>query len=266
MRLKGKVAAITGAGSGIGRAAAELFAREGAAVAVLEIDRRTGEHTERAIRAAGGVARFYHTDIADPRAVAEAFLSIEENFGALHVLYNNASVFAGREDARVDQCPLEVWNHILGVNLNGLFHCSKYGVPLIIRSGGGSVINTASTAGLIGVPDCDAYTASKGATISLTRSMAVEYGQRKVRVNCLAPAAVWTAMLQESNLDTRHFDAEGFLRSVPLGRLGLPEEIANIALFLASDESSYLNGAIIVADGGITVTSQTVAFTSEKKT
>ena len=183
MRLKDKVVAITGAGQGIGRAAAERFAQEGARVALLEIDKETGAEAEKAIGQAGDQARFFHVDVSDADSVAAAFEAIEEAYGQLHVLYNNASIFLGKRDAPVGELELETWHKILGCNLHGLFYCCKYGIPLIVGSGGGSVINTSSSAGVIGIPKCDAYTATKGATVSLTRSMAVEYGPENVRVN-----------------------------------------------------------------------------------
>jgi NAD(P)-dependent dehydrogenase (short-subunit alcohol dehydrogenase family) len=254
VRLQGKVAAITGSGRGIGRAAAELFAREGARVAILEVDEDSGKDSERAISDAGGTALFIRTDVADPDNVSASFARIEKGFGSLHVLYNNASIFLGKDDAPIADLSPATWDRVLGANLHGLFHVCKHGIPLIVGSGGGSVINTSSSAGVIGIPGCDAYTASKGATVALTRSMAVEYGPANVRVNCIAPAAIYTDMVRESNLDDPDFDEELFLRTTPVRRWGTPEEIADIALFLASDESSYLNGAIIVADGGITIT------------
>ena len=254
MRLQGKVAAITGAGRGIGRAAAEVFAREGAGVALLEIDEKSGQDTENTILATGGEAVFIPTDVANAEDVKSSFATIEERFGALHILYNNAAIFLREEDGPVSELSHQTWEQILSVNLSGLFYVCKYAIPLMIRSGGGSVINTSSSAGVIGIPNCDAYTATKGATISLTRSMAVEYGPENVRVNCIAPAAIYTDMIRESNLDDPQFDEEQFLQTTPVRRWGMPEEIARIALFLACDESSYLNGAIIVADGGITIT------------
>ena len=254
MRLQGKVAAITGAGRGIGRAAAELFAREGAGVALLEIDEKSGRAAENTILATGAEAVFIPTDVANAEDVKRSFATIEERFGALHILYNNASIFLREEDGPVSELSHQTWEQILSVNLSGLFYVCKYAIPLMIRSGGGSVINTSSSAGVIGIPNCDAYTATKGATISLTRSMAVEYGPQNVRVNCIAPAAIYTEMVRESNLDDPEFDEEQFLQTTPVRRWGMPEDIARIALFLASDESSYLNGAIIVADGGITIT------------
>ncbi|MDD3925870.1 MAG: SDR family NAD(P)-dependent oxidoreductase [bacterium] len=252
-RLEGKTAAITGAGGGIGKAAAELFAAEGAVVVVLETDEKPGRSVADSINDSGGRALFIQTDISDEKSVIAAFSVIEESLGRLDVLYNNASVFLGGSDASVTKLSTTVWHKILSVNLNGLFYCCKYGIPLLINSGGGAVINTSSSAGVIGIPKCDAYTATKGATISLTKSMAVEYGPHNVRVNCIAPAAIATPMVLESNFKDPEFDEQRFLATTPLRKWGQPEDIAGIALFLASDEASYLNGAVIVADGGITV-------------
>lgn len=254
MRLKSKIAAITGAGDGIGRAAAELFAKEGAKVIVLEVNPETGRKIEEKINKEGGEAKFIQTDVSDEKSVRKAFDEITDAYGKLHILYNNASVYLGKHDNTVSEIPLEIWKKVLDINLNGLFYCSRYALPLMIKSGGGSIINTSSSAGLIGIPKCDAYTASKGATITLTRSMAVEYGPQKVRVNCIAPAAIYTDMVRESNLDQPDFDEELFYAKVPLRRWGQPEEVAQVALFLASEESSYVTGAVIVADGAITLT------------
>jgi NAD(P)-dependent dehydrogenase (short-subunit alcohol dehydrogenase family) len=254
MRLKGKVTAITGAGRGIGRAAAVLFAREGATVVVLELSADDGREVVREISEAGGRAHFIRTDVADPASAASAFSEIDGKFGRLDVLYNNASVYLGDKDGPLADVAWETWRRVLSINLDGLFHCTQCALPLLLRQGG-AIINTGSSASQIGIPNCDAYTASKGATVALTRSMAVEYGPRGVRVNCIAPAAIQTPMLKGSNpADAARFDEERFLKlRTPLRRYGRPEEIARIALFLASDEASYLNGAILVADGGITI-------------
>ncbi len=253
MRLKGKIAAITGGGGGIGKEAALLFAREGATLLILESNQQSGEEVVKEIREEGGEGELYHLDISDERAVANTFAEIGEKYKKLDILYNNASVFWGEKDGPIDQLDMTIFERIVKINLFGLAYCSKYAIPLM-KEGGGAIINTSSSAGVIGIPKCDAYTASKGATVSLTRSMAVEYGPFNIRVNCIAPAAIRTPMVAESNLNDPEFNEEHFLTAgTPLRRWGLPEEIANIALFLASDEGAYLNGAIIVADGGITI-------------
>lgn len=253
MRLKNKVALITGAGRGIGRAAAELFAHEGARLILAENNADVGCEAEAALREAGGEAMFVQTDVSQSAQVQALFQTVRERFGTLDVLYNNASIFLGDADKPVTELSEEVWHQVLAVNLHGVFLCCKYGIPLMLKNGG-SVINTASSAALIGVPGCDAYTATKGATLALTRSMAVEYGPHKVRVNCIAPAGIDTPMLRESNLDQSNFDEAKFFAKAPLGRYGTAQEIAGVALFLASDESSYLTGTVLVADGGTTIT------------
>ncbi len=254
MRLQGKVALITGAGRGIGLAGARLFAREGARVVLAEISEESGRAAAQMITAEGGEAFFVPTDVSRSESVQALMERIREQYGALHVLYNNASVFLPQADGTLDQIAESVWERVLAINLNSIFYCCKYGLPLIEASGGGSVINTSSSAGVIGVPGCDAYTASKGATVALTRSLAVACGKRGIRVNCIAPAGIATEMVKASNLDDPDFDADYFFRKAPLSRLGTPEEVAAVALFLASDESAYINGAIIRADGGTTIT------------
>ncbi len=254
MRLKDKVAIITGAGRGIGFAAAEAFVREGARVIIAEISAELGRSAEARLRAAGGEAVFVRTDCSDSGSVQALIARTESEYGALHVLYNNASVFLNKADGPVTDVAEDTWARILAINLHSVFLCCKYGIPLMVKSGGGAIINTGSSASVMGIPGCDAYTATKGATVSLTRSMAVEYGKKGIRVNCICPAGIATEMVKASNLDDPDFDAAYFFKRAPLGRLGTPEEIANLAVFLASDESSYVNGAIIRADGGTTVT------------
>ncbi|MCD8349303.1 MAG: SDR family oxidoreductase [Planctomycetaceae bacterium] len=254
MRIRGKIAAITGAGSGIGLAAAGLFAREGATALILEKNGESAEAARKKIVDAGGRAESYDVDVAEWESVRETFDRIGETHGGIDVLYNNASVFWGEKDAAIDILDVGVLDSILRINLFGMMYCSKCAIPLLRRRGGGVIINTASSCGIIGIPNCDAYSASKGAVVTLTKSFAVEYGPEKIRTNCIAPAAILTPMVYESDLNKPTFDEKKFLATgTPLRRWGTPEDIANIALFLASDESSYLNGAIIVADGGITV-------------
>ena len=244
-RLKGKTVIVTGGAGGIGRAGVELFAAEGAHVIIADINENEGKATASAV---GGV--FVKCDVSNSEDVRKVIAAAN---GKLDVLYNNAGVFWNGRDGRITDIDEAVWEKVIAINLRSVFLFCKYALPLLMKNGG-SVINTASSAGMIGIPDCDAYTATKGAIVQLTKSMAAEYGRYKVRVNCIAPAAIMTPMMRQSNPENSTFDEERFLKlRTPLRRYGTPEEIAKVALFLASDESSYLNGAIIVADGGITI-------------
>lgn len=254
MRLKNKVCAITGAGRGIGLAAAKLFAQEGAKVFILEFDEISGKTAVEGITWAGDNAVFVQCDVSSENSVKDAFEFIEKAAGALHIIYNNASIYLGGKDGIITEIDSEIWHRVLSINLNSIYYCCHYGIPLLQKSGGGSIINTASSAGVIGIPKCDAYTASKGATVALTRSLASEYGRYGIRTNCIAPAAIATDMVKESNPDGDDFDSAAFINlRTPLRRWGTPLEVAQLALFLASDDSSYINGAIIAADGGITI-------------
>jgi len=252
--LENKIALITGAAQGIGKAAARLFAREGATVFVLDIQDDAGAATVAEITEAGGAAFYLHCDVSKQDDVRNAIASVEEQCGALHVLYNNASVYLDGADGPITDIEYEVWEKVIGINLRGVYLFCRHGIPLMLKSGGGSIINTASSAGIVGVPNCDAYTASKGATVSLTRSMAAEYGPQGIRVNCIAPAGIRTPMMSQSNLEDESFDEQSYLNlRQPMRRYGTPEEIAQTAVFLASKESSFINGAILVADGGLTI-------------
>lgn len=253
MRLKDKICAITGAGGGIGRVAADIFAKEGATVLVLELNADAANKAVAEIEAAGGKAEAYCVDISNADQVKAVFDQIDAKYGRLDVLYNNASVFWGGRDNGVAELDNGVFDKILKINLYGTFYCSKYAIPLMKKNGGGSIINTGSSAAVTGVPGCDAYTATKGATLAMTKSMAVEYGSFNIRTNCICPAAIQTPMVGESNLGDPNFDDEFFrTRLTPIHRWGRPEEIANTALFLATD-GTYMNGAVLVLDGGITI-------------
>ena len=255
MRLKDKVCVITGAGKGIGRKGAELFAKEGAFVYILEFDDASGMDAENSIKEAGGKAKFLKCDVSSYESVKAAFdIIAEENDGMMDVMYNNASVYLAGKDGILTEIAPETWQKVLGINLNSIFNCCHFAIPMMQKRGKGAIINTASSAGVIGIPKCDAYTATKGATVSLTRSLAVEYGKYGIRTNCIAPAAIATDMVKQSNPDGPDFDAFTFINlRTPLRRWGTPEEVANLALFLASDDSTYVNGSIITADGGITI-------------
>jgi len=244
-RLNGKTVIITGGAGGIGRAGTELFAAEGARVIIADISEKAGRET-----AAATGAEFVKCDVSRSEDVRRV---IDAANGKLDVLYNNAGVYWNGRDGRITDIEEDVWEKIIAINLRSVFLFCKYGLPLLMKNGG-SIVNTASSAGMIGIPDCDAYTATKGAIVQLTKSMAAEYGRYNVRVNCISPAAIMTPMMRQSNPENSTFDEERFLKlRTPLRRYGTPEEIAKVALFLASDDASYLNGAVIAADGGITI-------------
>ena len=245
-RLDGKVCVITGAGGGIGREAALLFSSEGAQVCVADVDAEAGERT--ASECAG---LFVGVDVTDPSSVAALYAAAVERFGGIDVLYNNAGIMPA-DDASVLDTDLDAWNRVQAVNATGVFLCCKHGIPHLLDRGGGSVINVASFVALMGAATSQiAYTASKGAVLSLTRELAVEFARRGVRVNALCPGPVETPMLMRLFED----DPAAFERRrvhLPMGRLAKAREVALGALFLASDESSYVTGATFLVDGGLT--------------
>ncbi len=250
MRLKEKVALITGAGSGIGREAALLFAREGASVVVAEVADDAGRQTASDIEKAGGRAHFVHADVSrgdDVRAMIE---EAEKKYGRLNVLFNNAGVFPDADGSVLDTDE-DTWDFVLRVNLKGVFLGCKHGIPALLRAGGGSIVNTASFVALMGAATPQiAYTASKGGVLALTREVAIEFARKNIRVNALCPGPVDTPLLQELFRDPARRSRR--LVHIPMGRLARATEVAQAALFLASDESSYVNGAAFTVDGGIT--------------
>jgi NAD(P)-dependent dehydrogenase (short-subunit alcohol dehydrogenase family) len=249
MRLEGKVALITGAGSGIGRESALLFAAEGAAIVVVDIVDKGGQETVGAVEAAGGRAIYVHADVTKAEDAARMVASTEQKFGKLTVLFNNAGILHSQDDDAISTDE-EVWDLTMNVNAKGVFLGCKYGIPALRRAGGGSIINTASLVALMGaaVPQV-AYTASKGAVLALTRELAIVHARENIRVNALCPGPLRTELLMKI-LDT---DAKRHRRLVhiPIGRFGEAKEIARAALFLASDESSYVTGTEFLVDGGI---------------
>jgi NAD(P)-dependent dehydrogenase (short-subunit alcohol dehydrogenase family) len=241
--LDGKVAIVTGAGSGIGRATALRFAAEGARVFAADV---TGAEAETAAAiGANGVA--VHTDVADPAQVAAMIDAARTRFGRLDVLFNNAGI-EGAQGATAD-CTLENFDRVIAVNLRGVFLGMKYALPAMLASGGGSIINNASVAGLVGFAGVPAYCASKGGVIQLTRAAALEYATQGVRVNAICPGVVHTPMVERfTGGDPAALAQMGAMQ--PVNRLGTPEEIAAVALFLASDDSSFVTGVAFPADGG----------------
>jgi NAD(P)-dependent dehydrogenase (short-subunit alcohol dehydrogenase family) len=247
-RLEGKVAVITGAGTGIGRATAKLFAREGAKVVVAELNAEAGEQTAQLIVQGGGKVIAIKTDVTEPDSIQATIDKAVQHYGALHVLHNNAGGSTAR-DSDVTGAPLDEFWRVIKLDLFGTFLGCRFGIPAIIKSGGGSVINMSSNVALMGVPGRDCYTAAKGAVAAMTRSMAVEFAP-KVRVNAIAPSATMTDRVKQ--LVAGNTALEKLANSHLLGLIE-PEDIANMALFLASDETAKVTGQIYPVDSGVTI-------------
>jgi len=246
-RLDGKVAVITGAGGGMGRDAALLFSEEGARVCVADVDADAAVKTAEEARDAFAV----QVDVADEQSVRRMYEETAERYGGVDVLYNNAGI-SPADDASILDTGLEAWERVQAVNTRGVYLCCKHGIPYLLERGGGSVINVASFVALVGAATSQiSYTASKGAVLSLSRELAVQFARDGVRVNALCPGPVETPLLLRIFGD----DPAAYERRrvhLPMGRLAKPREIVNAALFLASDEASYVNGATFVVDGGLT--------------
>ena len=250
MRLENKVALITGAGSGIGRESALLFAREGARVVVADVNDEAGQAVVEELRAAGGEAVYVHADVSKSTDAEGMIRAAEESFGRLDVLFNNAGISHARDDDAV-ATEEEVWDLTMNINLKGVFLGCKYGIPALRRAGGGAIINTASFVAILGAATPQlAYTASKGGVLALTRELAVIHAREKIRVNALCPGPLRTELLMKY-LDTEE-KRQRRLVHIPMGRFGEAAEIARAALFLAADESSFTTGATFLVDGGIT--------------
>jgi NAD(P)-dependent dehydrogenase (short-subunit alcohol dehydrogenase family) len=246
-RLDGKVCVITGSASGIGREAALLFSEEGASVCVADVTPDAGEATARECRD----AFFVKVDVTDPGSVQEMYAAAAERFGGIDILYNNAGIMPP-DDASVLDTDEEAWQRVQDVNSKGVFLCCKYGIPFLLERGGGSVINVASFVALVGAATSQiSYTASKGAVLSMSRELAVEFSRRGVRVNALCPGPVETPLLMRL-FDETPGAYERRRVHLPMGRLARAREVAYGALFLASDESSYVTGSTFLVDGGLT--------------
>ncbi len=247
-RLDGRACVITGAGGGMGREAASVFSGEGALVCVADVDRELAEET---VSLCSGDAFAFAVNVADETEVEAMYAAAAERFGGVDVLYNNAGI-SPADDASVLDTTLDAWQRVQDVNAKGVFLCCKHGIPHLLQRGGGSVINVASFVAILGAATSQiSYTASKGAVLAMSRELAVQFAREGVRVNALCPGPVETPLLLAIYGD----DPAAFARRQvhwPLGRLGKPREIVNAALFLASDESSFVNGAAFVVDGGLT--------------
>jgi NAD(P)-dependent dehydrogenase (short-subunit alcohol dehydrogenase family) len=252
VRLQDKVTVITGAGSGMGRVAARMFAAEGARLVLADVSAETAEDAAREVREAGGKAIGFAADVsreADAEAMVDAAV---DAYGRLDVLYNNAGVMPAADHSVVDT-DVDTWDKVMAVNVRGVFLGCKHAIPHMIESGGGSIVNIASFVALVGcsVPQ-DAYTASKGAVLSLTRSLAVQFGPNGIRTNAICPGPIETPLLMDWLVKDEEAKRIRLARN-PTGRFGKPEEIVALAVYLASDESRFTNGASLVVDGGITV-------------
>ncbi len=252
MRLKAKVAVVTGGGAGIGRAVAILFAREGAQVLVADIDPSRGASVAAEIGSLGGEAGFVPTDVSKPEDVRAMVSAAVERYGGVDLLVNSAAIQMHGYDAPAHLLAEEVWDRTMSVNLRGLWLCSKVVIPEMLKRGGGSIIHLASPTGITGcAPTYTAYSASKGGVIALTRIMAIDYARDHIRVNAIIPGTTDTPMisslLKDGQLRAR------LIAKAPLGRLGTPEDVAPLAVYLASDESSYCTGGLYMVEGGMLV-------------
>ncbi len=252
MRLADKVCIITGAGGGMGRVAARMFAAEGAKVVVAEFSEPAGNETVRLVTQAGGVASFVQADVSKEPSAKAMVEHAMDTYGRLDVLYNNAGVMPEADHSVVDT-DADTWDLVMAVNVRGVFLACKHAIPRMVEGGSGSIINIASFVALLGcsVPQ-DAYTASKGAILSLTRSLAVQFASKGVRSNAICPGPVETPLLMDWLVKDEEAKRIRLARN-PTGRFGKPEEIVHLAVYLASDESRWTNGASLVVDGGITV-------------
>ena len=250
-RLENKVSLITGAGSGIGQAIAVLFAREGSTVAVADLSPDAGRGTVQQIRSAGGAAESFQVDVSSAEQVRRAVDAVIERFGRIDILCNNAGIGVA---ATVVDTSEDDWDHVMAVDLKGVFLGCKYVIPHMLRQGGGVIVNTSSVAGMVGVLNRAAYCAAKAGIIGLTKSIAMDFVAQGIRANCVCPGTVETPWIQKilSQQPDPVAERQRMVERQPMGRMGKPEEIAAAALYLASDEAAFVTGTELVIDGGLT--------------
>lgn len=247
-KLTGKVAIVTGAVSGIGEATALLFGREGADLVLADWDGKRGENVAQAVRNGGAEAAFVKTDASKVEDVQAMVRAAVDGYGRLDVIFNNAGI-EGEMNKPTADCALENWDRVIGINLSGVFYGMKFAIPEMLKTGGGSIINTASVAGLVGFAGIPAYCAAKGGVVQLSKCAAIEYAAQNIRVNVICPGVIWTPMVERATGGTEEA-RKAFTALEPVGRMGTAEEVAQVALFLASDDSSFCTGAPFIVDGG----------------
>jgi meso-butanediol dehydrogenase/(S,S)-butanediol dehydrogenase/diacetyl reductase len=251
MRLSGKSVVITGAGSGIGQAMALAFAREGARLLLADVDREGGAQSLRLVETEGGVARFLPVNVTSAADVERMVSTAVEQYGRIDVLCNNAGIGLA---ATVAETSEQDWDQVMAVNVKGVFLGCKYAIPVMLRQGGGAIINTASVAGIVGVKERAVYSASKAAVVGLTKAMAVDHARDGIRINCLCPGTIESPWVKRVNAAKGDYAVirEQMNARQPIGRMGTPEEVAALAVFLATPEAAYFHGSAVVMDGGLT--------------
>ncbi|MCZ2095159.1 MAG: glucose 1-dehydrogenase [Chloroflexota bacterium] len=243
--LEGKVAIVTGGGSGIGQSTALAFAREGVKVVVSDVDEQGGNETVRLIEAQGGEARFVRADVSKPAEVEQLVRATVEAFGALHFACNNAGI--GGPAAPTGEYPIDGWEQVIAINLSGVFYCMRYQIPEMLKAGGGVIVNMASILGTVGYAQSPAYVAAKHGVVGLTKTAALEYSSQGIRVSAVCPAFIRTPLIEENLAqDVRDY----LVTQHPVGRLGEPEEVAELVVWLCSDAASFIMGSPILVDGG----------------